>query len=84
MGRILVTTPSSRPATTTGAPDIPDHSDSTRLLCSGGSGRGEMDTWTLNSPAASFDNTGIIPMASTVSRTVAGERVSANHGYPIA
>ena len=47
---------------------------------SGGSGRGEIDTCTLNSPAASFDNTGTTPIASTVSRTAAGDGVSANHG----
>jgi hypothetical protein len=68
-----------------GAPDIPDHSDSPRLTRVGGNGRGEMDTCTLNSPAASFDNnTGTTPIASTVSRTAVGHGVSANHGYPIA
>ena len=79
-GACSATTPSSRPAATTGAPDIPDHSDSARPLSSGGSGRGEIDTCTLNSPAASFDNTGTTPIASTVSRTAVGEGVSANHG----
>ena len=72
--------PEQRPAATTGAPDIPDHSDSARLLSSGGSGRGETDTCTLSSPPASFDNTGTTPIASTVSRTAVGDGVSANHG----
>jgi hypothetical protein len=39
-----------------------------------------MDTCTLNSPAVSFDNTGTIPIASTVSRIAVGDGVSANHG----
>ena len=35
--------------------------------------RGDADTCTLNSPAASFDSTGTTPIASTVSRTVVGD-----------
>jgi hypothetical protein len=79
-GACSTTTPSSRPAATTGPPDIPDHSDSPSRICTGGSGRGAIDTCTLKSPAASFDNAGTTPIASTVSRTTVGDGVSANHG----
>ena len=79
-GRVLGHHPKQPAGRDHRGPDIPDHSDSARLLSSGGSGRGEIDTCTLNSPAASFDNTGTTPIASTVSRTAVGDGVSANHG----
>ena len=79
-GACSITTPTSRPAATTGAPDIPAHSESVSRRSSGGNGRGATDTTTLSSPPASPEATGRTPIASTVSRTAVGDGVSANHG----
>jgi hypothetical protein len=58
-GACSVTTPSRHPDANTGAPDIPDHSDSPSEAVCSGSGLGTLLTCSDNSPLANFDSTAI-------------------------